>query len=428
MNSWVELQCELAPEAVAAALDGRPGFAWLDSDGSDERPWSFLACDPIEVRRIDGLAEEPGLSLLDGLGEAERPGPLWIGYLGYDLCWSGHLPVNRWKARKSRSFSAEAPLAWFGRYDAVYAFDHEAQKAWIWADDAAAGQRLMDRLSGPGSELDANVGPLTATAQGVHKDAIGAALDAIAAGDIYQVNLARRWQGHFSGNPLALYLEMRRQSPVPLGLYLDLRQHQVLSRTMERFLRLQDGWLQTAPIKGTLARSGNDEAEAEALQRDPKERAEHAMIVDLMRNDLGRIAQTGTVRVEAPLRVESYRGLHHLVSTVRAKAAPEVGIREILEATFPPGSITGTPKVRAVRLIEELEGCPRGVYTGCLGYVDGRGNFDFAVAIRTAVTGSNRIRYWAGGGLVEASIAEREVAETELKAEVFLRAATRFQD
>jgi len=194
---------------------------------------------------------------------------------------------------------------------------------------------------------------------------------------------------------------------------------------MERFLDWEGPGqrLVTRPIKGTIARSGHqDREEADQLQADPKERAEHAMIVDLMRNDLGRVARVGTVQVEEALKVEPYRGLSHLVSTVACRTRDEIGLQQILEATFPPGSVTGAPKERAIEIIEALEAGPRGIYTGCVGYIDHDGGASFAVAIRTAVARGQEIEYQAGGGLVEASIPDKEIAETELKAKTFLDA------
>ena len=146
------------------------------------------------------------------------------------------------------------------------------------------------------------------------------------------------------------------------------------------------------------------------------------MIVDLMRNDLGRVAEIGTVKVDAPLIVEPFTGLYHLVSTVSCTTRPEVSIEDILKATFPPGSVTGAPKIRALEVIEELEQHPRGLYCGALGFVDHEGGLSLAVAIRTAIVCNGRVYYWAGGGIVEASNPAAEVAETELKARVFLDA------
>jgi anthranilate/para-aminobenzoate synthase component I len=218
---------------------------------------------------------------------------------------------------------------------------------------------------------------------------------------------------------------LRAASPVPLGFYYDDGARVVLARTMERFLRWQRATraLLARPIKGTIARSGErDRAEAETLRGDAKERAEHAMIVDLMRNDLGRVAEIGSVRVPEVMTVEPYAGLSHLVSTVECRTRRDVSLRGVLEATFPPGSITGTPKLSAIEIIERLESEPRDAYSGAVGFVDRTGGLSLAVAIRTAIVEAGQLRYFAGGGIVEASHVASEIAETELKARVLFDA------
>jgi len=260
-----------------------------------------------------------------------------------------------------------------------------------------------------------------------HRSAIVQALDYIARGDVYEVNLARRWTAKFEGSAFALWQAMRDASRVPLGMFLDAGERAVLACTMERFVRwhAESRTLVTRPIKGTIRREAGDDDAPERLRTDPKERAEHSMIVDLMRNDLGRVAETGSVSVDAPLAVEPFTGLYHPVSTVSCVTRPEVTLPSILQATFPPGSVTGAPKIRALEIIEELEQHPRGVYCGAVGFVDHDGGLSLAVAIRTATVQAGEVHYWAGGGIVEASDPDREVAETNLKARVFTDAVAR---
>jgi anthranilate/para-aminobenzoate synthase component I len=350
--------------------------------------------------------------------------PRWVGYVAYDAAWSDpSLPgAPRATARLPRD---GLPVLWLARYDAVLCYDHLRHEAWLVGDGSDACARLRAHLTGPERRPLARVGKVDGESASGHETAIRAALDHIAAGDIYQVNLARRWTAPFEGDPLGLALAMREASPVPLGMYLDAGDHSVVARTMERFLGFEGpgGRLETRPIKGTIARrGGDDEAEAARLRADDKERAEHAMIVDLMRNDVGRLAQTGTVRVEEVMAVEPYAKLSHLVSTVGCQTTPDTSLAALLTATFPPGSVTGTPKVRAVEIIEALERSARGIYTGAVGYLDRQGGASLSVAIRTAVVSHGSVRYHAGGGLVAASVPEREVAETELKAKVFFDA------
>jgi len=419
---------------LALRLGDRPGLLWLDGCGgsSDEGRWSFVGCDPEQPVRVDWGHPDP-LSALQGLAPgddgappplpgAPAPGrvPLWAGYIGYDAFWSG-------RERSLGFIDQPAPVLWLGRYRAVAAFDLQTGRAFIVGDDRAACEGLRELVSRTGAveQPRATLGRVQFEDPEIHGRSIRAALDYIAAGEIYQVNLARCWRASYRGSPLALWLRMRSASPVPLGFFLDAGDHAVLGSTMERFL----GWqgqgktLITRPIKGTIKRTGSrDEEEAQRLQSDEKERAENAMIVDLMRNDLGRVAQVGTVQVTAIMEVEPYAKLSHLVSTVACQTRPEVTLEQVLRATFPPGSVTGTPKLRAIDIIEELERVPREIYCGALGYLDRAGGLSLAVAIRTAVIRSGVVRYLAGGGLVEASVVEKEIAETELKARVFLDA------
>jgi anthranilate/para-aminobenzoate synthase component I len=430
------LRIDHAPsmEEIASALAARGRF-WLDGDATHpEGRWAFLGAEPIESRRAS-FGERDALAIFDGIAAEAAPiggdveidaavVPRWVGYVAYDAAWSEARALGlRSDLVHARS---DLPVAWLGRYERLIAIDLARGETYALAEHEAACEELarsVRRARAP----RARVGPPVSEDPATHRAAIDRALEAIARGDIYQVNLARRWTASFDGEPLALWLAMREVSPVPLGMYLELRDHAVLARTMERFLRWERGTreLWTSPIKGTIARGGDDESEASALRADQKERAEHAMIVDLMRNDLSRVAEVGTVRVDAPLRVEPFAALHHLVSTVRCRTRAEIGLREILEATFPPGSITGTPKLAAMETIEREERCARGVYTGAVGFVDRAGGISLAVAIRTAVISGGEATYFAGGGLVSASDPDREIAETELKAKVFFDACER---
>jgi len=440
----VERIALLSGADAAHALADRPGLAWLDGDGSAaEGRFSYVASDPVELC-VRTLGDPRPLDALRTLSRADDGGdaaalrvPRWIGYIAYDAAWSAEAepthgsPTRGRRIRPRIARDTTAQVLRFARYDAVIAFAHDDATAWICADDQAALDRLRARLGGARGPLDFVVRDVEAPPGAKHLEAIRAALEHIRAGDIYQVNLARRWTAALDGASreaaaLGLYGAMRRASPVPLGAYLDGDDHAVLACTMERFLDWDGATLVTRPIKGTLARRGGDDAqEAATLRADAKEQAEHTMIVDLMRNDLGRVAVTGTVRVERLLDVEPYAQLSHLVSTVTCTTRAGTQLSDVLEATFPPGSVTGAPKLRAIELIEALEPVPRGVYCGALGFVDRRGGLSLAVAIRTAVARAGSVVYHAGGGLVLASDPERELLETELKARAFLDAATR---
>ncbi|MCB9624883.1 MAG: anthranilate synthase component I family protein [Sandaracinus sp.] len=405
--------------AQARAWRARDGLVWLDGDGSVAGRWSWIACEPVEVVEVpvgvDALAAWERFESSETWTDPDVP--RWIGWMGYDALWAGALDGRSPRHPPCRRHEGTALR--FTRHDWIVGIDHDAHEAWLFAESTDARSRfelVRDDHDGP---VEASIRDVEVTDAAAHAAAIERAREAIARGELYQVNLARCWSGRIVGDSLALALAMREASPVPLGLYARTETGAVVGRSMERFLSWDRQVLETRPIKGTLARRGDDAAEAEHLLADVKERAEHAMIVDLLRNDLARVAKVGGVKVVDPLRVEPYAGLHHLVTTVRAETRPEVGLREVLAATFPPGSITGAPKVAAVECIEREEPFARGVYCGAYGFVSRSGRLSLAVAIRTAVIEGNHVRYFAGGGIVWPSDAEREVAETELKARVF---------
>ncbi|NOY91232.1 MAG: anthranilate synthase component I family protein [Deltaproteobacteria bacterium] len=411
----------IASERAARALGARPGFVWLDGDGSgSEGRLSHLASDPVEWLRVPLSEAQPlralaRLTTTDSVNAELGRAPRWMGYVAYDAGLDASLRARR---------PADQRALCFARYEATLTLDHASGEAWIVGEDAAACGRLESRLAAKLPEPgDFRLSELEATSRQRHERAILGALEEIAAGEIYQVNLARRWRARFSGSTLGLFLAMRRASPVPFGFYFDSGQERVLGRSMERFLGWEGRALRCRPIKGTIARSGqNDDDEAARLRSDTKERAEHSMIVDLVRNDLGRVAEVGSVKVTDLLSVEPYAGLSHLVSTVGCRTREDVRLVDVFEATFPPGSVTGTPKLRSMRTIEEREGFSRDVYTGAVGYISHAGDAHFAVAIRTAVERAGEVRYDAGGGLVALSDPARELEETELKARAFLDA------
>ncbi|MCB9593867.1 MAG: anthranilate synthase component I family protein [Sandaracinaceae bacterium] len=429
----LRLPLDATLEATLAALPAGGRFCL---DGLREHPegrWTFFGAEPEEVLRV-GFGE-PVLEALEGLAGVGDDGldgdpvplsassiPRWVGFVAYDAAWSEPRAFGlRTPPRLTRD--PRWPVVWLGRYERLVAVDLTTGTAWALGPDRRACEALRERLAHPGRIAPASFGPVESEAAEVHRGRIERALEAIGHGELYQVNLARAWRAELRGEPLALWAAMRRASPVPLGAFVELDAGAVVCRTMERFLRWDRGArrLWTSPIKGTIERAGDDAGEARRLAADDKERAEHSMIVDLMRNDLSRVAEVGSVRVEAPLRVEPYAGLSHLVSTVECATRPRTTVRDVLEATFPPGSVTGTPKLAAMEHIEREEAAARGVYTGALGYVDRGGGLSLAVAIRAAIVDS-RITYFAGGGLVSASDPDREIAETELKAKVFFDA------
>jgi para-aminobenzoate synthetase component 1 len=265
-----------------------------------------------------------------------------------------------------------------------------------------------------------------------HLAAVSRALDHILAGDIYQVNLARRLGCAFPVRPgeapgWFLFERLDSVAPAPFAIWLADGEHgtALVGNSPERFLsRTLAGQVETWPIKGTRPRDLSDRSHRSAadLLASAKDRAEHVMIVDLERNDLGRVCETGSVQVMDLCQVLTLPTVHHLVTKVRGQLRSEVGLAELLRATFPGGSVTGAPKIRAMEIIEEFEPARRGPYTGATGWLGAAGDLDFAVAIRTALIRDERLTLWVGGGIVADSQPAAELAETWDKARAFSRA------
>jgi para-aminobenzoate synthetase component 1 len=248
-------------------------------------------------------------------------------------------------------------------------------------------------------------------------------------GDCYQVNLAQRFAAHAEGDAWQAYRRLRAINPAPFSAYLSFPFGQILSASPERFLRLRNGQVETRPIKGTRPRNASpasDRALAEELRQSTKDRAENLMIVDLLRNDLGKSCEPGSIRVPALFAVESFATVHHLVSTIEGRLAPGMDALDLLRGCFPGGSITGAPKLRAMQIIEELEPNRRGVYCGSIGYIGYDGAMDTNIAIRTLVYSEGCLRFWAGGGIVSDSDLDAEYQETFDKAAAMLRLMEEF--
>jgi para-aminobenzoate synthetase component 1 len=257
------------------------------------------------------------------------------------------------------------------------------------------------------------------------KQTIQVGIEYVHAGDCFQVNLAQRLLAPLDEHPLQLYARLRQVNPAPFAGYLDLGEQVIASASPERFLLLSEQRVITRPIKGTRPRGrtpAEDEQIARELLNSPKDRAENVMIVDLLRNDLGRICRFGSVQVEALCRLESYPTVHHLVSEVVGTLRAECGPIDLLRATFPGGSVTGAPKIRAMQIIAELEPTVRGAYCGSLGYISHTGHLDTSILIRTFTAAGGWVQFPVGGGIVADSDPEAEYQETLTKASGLLRA------
>ncbi|MFY0991401.1 aminodeoxychorismate synthase component I [Halomonas sp. C05BenzN] len=431
------------PLAYFTALRHRPGAVLLDS-GRPAAPggrYDILSSDPLCLLEIDAEGRVHGDPTLAGLSpfaaqqalldrlpttvpDSELPflGGL-IGYWSYDL--AHHLePVTR-RARRI----VELPSSRVGLHDWALIQDHVRQETWLVATPERRRQVSEWLASPPPPTGDFH---LTGAFEGeMDRDGYLRRFDAvqryIRAGDCYQINLAQRFSAPYEGDLWAAYQRLRRATPTPFAGYMAWGDKAILSLSPERFLRSRDDWIETRPIKGTRPRGatpGADRRLAMELETSLKDRAENVMIVDLLRNDLGRVCRPGSVQVPQLCGLESYANVHHLVSVIIGELAPDRRPLDLLAAAFPGGSITGAPKVRAMQIIDELEPCRRSVYCGSLGYVDVRGCMDTSIAIRTAVADRGYLHLWGGGGLVADSRGEDEYAETLDKIRHLMHALT----
>ncbi len=368
---------------------------------------------------------------------------------------------------KARFDELAMPAVAMGVYDVVFAFDHWNRRAWGvsrgWPAESPAQRRAVafDRWEffrqfiaaaqqdGQGGRLGGSVSPTEPGSSGRaalkaqrypcdtrpevqstfsragYLAAVQKAIDYVHAGDIFQVNLAQELIVPARCRADELYLSVRKCDGAPFGGYFDLDQYQIVSASPELFLKVDDGIVQTRPIKGTRRRSGNAETDAEAgrsLLASEKDRAENIMIVDLLRNDLSRVCKPESIRIRQLCQMEEYRHVIHLVSAVEGRLAAEADIGDLIAAVFPGGSVTGAPKIRATEIISELEPTARGAYCGSLGFIGADGRAELNLLIRTITAGGGWWRFSVGGGIVAQSDPERELQETFDKAAGLLAA------
>lgn len=430
-----------------ALLESAPGFG-------DAGRWSILAAEPRLVFQATGsrwsLASDAGvcetgegdvLAVLDHLTRrfalavpAEWPDPEdppfqggFIGFVGYDLAPQ----LERLPRRLARD--SRLPDIRLALYDTVVVIDTRTGRALLGAWDLIGeGPRAVQRRSHRWREAIRR-GLRTARPPRrlwTARELVGAfdkpaylatvrrVLDYIAAGDVFQVNLSQRFTARGQFDPLELYRRLKQLSPAPFAAFLRWDDLAVVSASPEWFYQTRGDRIVTRPIKGTRPRgkdSDDDARLAAELRAAPKDRAELTMIVDLERNDLGRVCRYGSVLVRDPLRVESYAQVHHLVATVEGRLRPDVGPVDVIRAVFPGGSITGAPKIRAMEIIDELEPNRRSLYTGAIGYLSRGGSSGFNIAIRTILVEGDRASYQVGGGIVADSDPEAEYEETLAK-------------
>jgi anthranilate synthase component I len=401
-----------------------PDGQWVGARGQASGLPANAASDPLEAVRS---MFEPSPSK-DGEHPAARFVHSYVGYLAWDLVHAIE-KVPGWGPRIT-----SPPARFFGGATIVV-FDGLSHTVTIAAEDPLDVERArshLDRMPPPAPlalpdrlQLPADVGVNVDDAQ--YGAMVRRAQEYIAAGDAFQIVLARTFSVPRAGrDPFDAYRAMRVLNPSPYMYFLDLppgpgerTRTQIAGASPETLVRLEDGTVTVRPLAGTRRR-GKTQAEDAALERellaDPKERAEHVMLIDLGRNDVGRVAETGSVHLVRQMEIERYSHVMHIVSEVTGRVAASTPPLEVLRAAFPAGTLSGAPKVRAMQIIRELEAAPRGIYGGAIGYVSSTGDLDFAIAIRTAICRSDRFEVTAGAGIVEASDPASEAEETRTKA------------
>ncbi|MEO1202707.1 MAG: aminodeoxychorismate synthase component I [Pseudomonadota bacterium] len=441
-----DVSCERLSRAVdLRALHrlerGRYPFL-LESTAGDPRRGGFdilfaAGDERLVLERGGELAGGEGKRFLDALDAAwirERSAAQashlpftggWFLYLGYELAA---------EVEPGLDLPADdlLPVAFAVRCRAAVIREQATDQYWLVAEDSAADEleRLRADIAATRSQPAAPV-PAPATIAEAPADqflaAVAAAREYIAAGDIYQANLSRAWQISYDTppDPASIYSLLASANPAPFAGSVAWRDKTVISSSPERLLSVRSGRASTRPIAGTRPRSSDadrDLALSGELFNDPKERAEHIMLIDLERNDLGRICEPGSVTVDEMMILESYAHVHHIVSNIEGRLRADVSPGQAIAAVFPGGTITGCPKVRCMQIIAELEGAARGAYTGSFGYLNRDGSLDLNILIRTMVHDGRSLRFSAGSGIVADSQAEPELAETRAKAEGLLRA------
>lgn len=406
---------------AAATLETRGGTTRLYGCGIDET-WA----DPFEALRsvLERLARPvgarpAGLSFAGGL----------VGYLGYDL--ARHIERLPSVAPADPALP-ELRLHWC---DHVLAFDH-AQAQWHFCTtqtpwcDAAARSRVWERTLAQARSGCERAGSFDATtltsrtSDARYLEQVRQCKNYIADGHVFQINLSRRLDGPFHGDAFALYAALTAANPAPFAAFVPGENFAIASASPERFLRLTDGTVTARPIKGTRPRGATaqqDQRLHDELQASEKDRAENLMIVDLMRNDLGRVARTGSLRVIDLFQIEAHPSVWQMVSTVQAQLRDGATAIDLLHACWPPGSMTGAPKVRAMEIIEALEPMRRGPYAGAIGYFDAGGAMDLSVVIRTAIVHGDQVSVQVGGAVVADSDPADELAETQAKGRLLLQ-------
>ena len=346
----------------------------------------------------------------------------WFVYLSYELI--GQIEPSL----ASKLHKSNIPIAYAVKIPSAVITDHKLEKTFI-VDEDGDETRINQILSDvkaleniPDETID---GEISEENEKKFTDGVKSSLDYIVAGDVFQVNLSRKWSYslNLKQDSATIYKKLKKANPAPFSALIQYENFSIISSSPERLFSVNDGTLETRPIAGTHPRGKGrlDDAQKENLISHPKEIAEHVMLLDLERNDMGRVCEYGSVYVNEIMTLETYPYVHHIVSNIKGNLRKEIGIKGIVKALFPGGTITGCPKVRCMEIISELEQMPREAYTGSVGYVSQNGKMDFNILIRSFIHKDNTLTFRAGAGIVFDSNPLRELAETRHKAQGLIK-------
>ena len=346
----------------------------------------------------------------------------WFVYLSYELIGQIENTLS------ADLHDSDLPIAYAVKIPTAIIIDHQLDKTYIVdeSDDDSRINLILDDIKFinpiPLSPLE---GSLSEENQEKFITGVQSSLKYIIAGDVFQVNLSREWQYKLNNHvdSAAIYKSLKKANPAPFSALIHYQDFSIISSSPERLFSVNNDVLQTRPIAGTHPRGkgSDDETLKDNLISNPKEIAEHVMLLDLERNDMGRVCEYGSVFVNEVMTLETYPYVHHIVSNIKGKLKKQAGIKDIIKALFPGGTITGCPKVRCMQIISELEQMPREAYTGSVGYLSQNGRMDFNILIRSFIHKDNKLSFRAGAGIVYDSIPEKELAETRHKAEGLIK-------
>jgi len=429
----ISYKLESIPDLLAVhALkpDTYPYLLASNTRGGQNSRYSLLLSHPQETES-QYIGHEDCLASIDvDISNAQHKSDFpfcggWFVFLSYEYAQTIEPQVEYFCSESS------LPIAFKTRIPSVIVVDHEEGSAHLVVEDEFPHlkQQILKDISGLGKYVpgDLVAGSIVEDNPDIYLDHITKTKQYIRDGDIFQANLSRNWTVSYQQpcDPIALYHSLTRSNPAQFSALIKYQDQYIISSSPERLISVTDGIAQSRPIAGTHPRGKTpkeDIALSKHLLAHPKEKAEHVMLIDLVRNDLGRFCEPGSIRVTEKMVLESYEHVHHIVSNIEGRIRAGQAVADIIHAVFPGGTITGCPKVRCMEIISELEQTFRGAYTGSLGYVGLDGRIDFNILIRTLLYDKNTVSFRAGGGIVHDSVADNELMETRHKAQGLLNA------